>query len=121
MKFFADSYALIEYYKGTPHYVKCIDENEIVTTIMNLMELYYAALLFEGAEKAEQYFGSAQRLKIEFGEQHVKEACQFRFANRGKDISYVDALGYVVAKSNHAKFLTGDGAFKGMENVEWVK
>jgi predicted nucleic acid-binding protein len=121
MKFFADSYALVEYFKDHPRYVQLIDENEIMTTLLNLMEMYYAALLEYGVERAEEYFSSTKHLMVDFSEQDVKEACSFRFAQRGKNISYVDALGYMIAKNKKAKFLTGDGAFKGMENVEWVK
>jgi hypothetical protein len=36
-------------------------------------------------------------------------------------LSYVDALGYVIATKMKIKFLTGDNAFEGMENVEYVK
>ena len=36
-------------------------------------------------------------------------------------ISYTDAVGYVMSKSLGLKFLTGDEAFKNLENVEFVK
>ena len=121
MKFFADSYALVEYFKGNSHYLKYIDENEIVTTTLNLMELFYSALSDQGLEKAEEYFSAARKFTIEITDEHFKEACRFRFAHRGKNISYIDALGYIIAKTQSARFLTGDSAFKGMENVEWVK
>jgi predicted nucleic acid-binding protein len=38
-----------------------------------------------------------------------------------KNLSYVDALGYIIAGKLGIKFLTGDNAFGGMENVEYVK
>jgi predicted nucleic acid-binding protein len=121
MRYFADTYALFEFYKGSIHYRSFFRDNEILTTRLNLMELYYIVLLNQNEEKAEELFRASQSFIVEFTDDHVREACRFRFTQRGKNISYVDALGYIVAKNNHAKFLTGDGAFKGMENVEWVK
>jgi predicted nucleic acid-binding protein len=38
-----------------------------------------------------------------------------------KNLSYVDALGYIIAEKLGVKFLTGDNAFDGMDNVEYVK
>ena len=121
MRYFADTYGLIEFFRGRSDYQSYFGKHEIVTTRMNLMELYYAALLDQGEERAEEYFNSTRHFLVEFTEEQLKEACRFRFSQRGKNISYIDALGYIVAKSQHAKFLTGEGAFKGMENVEWVK
>jgi len=46
------------------------------------------------------------------------EACHLR--RTIKKASYVDALGYVLAKRCRARFLTGDPAFKGVEDVEFV-
>jgi len=36
-------------------------------------------------------------------------------------LSYVDALGYTIAKAHNLRFLTGDAAFEGIANVEFVK
>lgn len=33
----------------------------------------------------------------------------------------VDCIGYVYAKENGLRFVTGDKEFEGMENVEFVK
>jgi len=40
---------------------------------------------------------------------------------RKVNLSYADALGYEVAQRMGTKLLTGDEAFKGLENVEFVK
>ena len=40
---------------------------------------------------------------------------------KGKDFSYADANGYIVAKKMKVKFLTGDEEFSGMKNVKFVK
>ena len=36
-------------------------------------------------------------------------------------LSFVDCIGYILAKKNNAKFLTGDERFRHKENVEFVK
>ena len=47
-----------------------------------------------------------------------KMGCRTR---RKVSLSYADGLGYEVAQRMEIKFLTGDEAFKGLENVEFVK
>jgi len=37
------------------------------------------------------------------------------------DLSYADAIGYAVSLRLMLMFLTGDEAFKNLENVEFVK
>ena len=51
----------------------------------------------------------------------IKEAALFRLQNKKLDLSYVDALGYIVAKRHNVLFLTGDDAFEKLPNVEFVK
>jgi predicted nucleic acid-binding protein len=40
---------------------------------------------------------------------------------RKVDLSYADAIGYAVSLRLKLKFLTGDEAFKNLENVAFVK
>ena len=40
---------------------------------------------------------------------------------RRLDLSYADALGYAVSLRLRLKFLTGDDAFKNLDNVEFVR
>ena len=43
----------------------------------------------------------------------------FRLKHGG--LSYADCIGYVIARREGMKFLTGDAAFKRLENVEFVR
>lgn len=88
---------------------------------MNLMELYYSILTEQNKATAEDCYQSVLQYVQEITDEDVKNACHFRELNRSKEVSYIDALGYSMAQNRHMKFLTGDKAFKGMENVEWVK
>jgi len=45
----------------------------------------------------------------------------FRALNKKRNLSYVDCIGYIIAKQRNIKFLTGDKEFEYMENVEFVK
>ena len=119
--FFADTYAFVEYTKGNKAYLKYFLENKVFTTKLNLMELYYSALAEAGEEKAEEYYDSFLSLCIEVEDETVKEAMKFKYLQKKRNLSYVDAIGYKMAQGKGMRFLTGDKEFKEMENVEFVK
>ncbi len=121
MWFFADTYALIEFFLGNLHYEKYFNEHEFVTTRLNLLELYYAKLAEGQPELAEEYFNSLLPKTVEIEDEILKRAANFKVENKKQNISYIDAIGYEIAKERKIKFLTGDKAFKEMQNVEFVK
>jgi predicted nucleic acid-binding protein len=119
--FFADSYALIDYVKGNPKYRKYFEEQKIVTTRLQLMELYYSTLLDSTEELAETYYDSFLDNCISYGDGLIKKAMKFRHQQRKRKLSYADALGYQLAQENEIKFLTGDKQFEKMGQVQYVK
>ena len=119
--FFADSYAIIDYLKGNKNFTKYFEENEIITTRLNLMEVYYSALREATEELAEDYFDSFLGKCISLEDETIKKAMKFKLKEKAKKISYVDAVGYQIALEKNIKFLTGDKQFKEMKNVEFVK
>jgi len=60
---------------------------------------------------------------VEFGDEDVKDGMKRRLELRKRrlDLSYADALGYAVSLRLRLKFLTGDDAFKNLDNVEFVR
>ncbi len=118
--YFFDSYALIEFNKGNPEYQKYSKET-IHTTILNLYEFFYSALAEFGEEKAKEAMSKLNAVKVDISESDVVQASKFRLSNKQKKLSYADALGYEIARSNKLKFLTGDMQFRTLENVEYVK
>ena len=46
---------------------------------------------------------------------------KFKYEYRKKKISFFDAVGYVYARENNFKFVTGDKEFEKMKNVEFIK
>ena len=117
--YFFDTYALIEIIKGSKNYEKYKDA-KVVTTLLNLMELHYSTMKEFGKEKALMFFNELRGFMIEFGETDIINANYFKH-KQGSNISYVDALGYVLSVKNGVKFLTGDKDFENVDGVEFVR
>lgn len=121
--YFFDTYALVEIYKGNTIYSR-YNEDDVVTTLFNLMELYHIILKEKDHKTAELIFNKYLRKCVKISPDVIKEAIRFRlgFIKRTKfRISYIDAIGYILSRRLNMKFLTGDQAFKDLENVEYVK
>ena len=119
--YFFDTYALFEIIRGSPDYEVYTKDVSIVTTRLNLMELYYGLFRDNGKKEAEHYFAKIRPYAVDASDFVIKAAMEFRFANREKKLSYVDCLGYTFSRQNHLKFLTGDWQFKDLPGVEYVK
>ena len=120
MKYFFDSYAVIEIIKGNPKYAK-YTHDEVVLTIFNLAEIYWSALNNLGEEAAEDIFKQYKASLIEISDSALKMAIKFRKIHKSKNLSYTDCIGYCIAMQNNLKFLTGDKEFKNMDGVEFVQ
>lgn len=119
VKFFLDTFAMMEIIKGNPKYQKYLD-SELFTSLMNLYELYYKLLKVSDEKSAEDKFFQFREFLIHIEDVHIFLASKFRLQNTKLALSYVDCLGYSMAKEKGMKFLTGDRPFKSMENVEFV-
>lgn len=119
--FFYDTYAILEIIKGNVNYKYYLKDMGIVTTILNLMELYYRLYVLFGVEIAEFYYQKYKPFLVEVSDIIIKKAMIFKAENRSKDLSYVDCIGYIFANEKKIRFLSGDIQFKDMENVEFVK
>jgi predicted nucleic acid-binding protein len=120
LKYFFDSYAIIELVMGNSNYAKYIQE-ETTFTIFNLAEIYWSALNSIGEGKADEIYEKYKDSVVDVDENTLKEAMKFRKEHKKKNLSYTDCIGYVYAKRNEMKFLTGDKEFEAMGNVEFVK
>lgn len=119
--YFFDTYAFFEILKGNPGYANYRNKVGTITTKMNLMELHYGTLISNGEEFADKYYDKYEKFVVAFDSDAVKNASKFRAFHKKMKFSYIDCLGYTIAKSRNVRFLTGDRAFAGMENVEFVK
>ena len=118
--FFFDTYAFHELIVGNKNY-GFYNGVSIITTKLNLMELYYTILLKYEKKEAEVCFEKFLPYVVDIDNDIYKKACEFKFLNKHKRLSYVDCIGYIIAKSRNVKFLTGDEQFKDIENVEFIK
>ena len=118
--YFFDTYAIMEIAQGSEIY-QAHKGAKIVTTVLNLFELYYCACRDWERETADELVELYNPTAVEYGVEVVKEAALLRLRYRKKDLSMTDCVGYVVAKRLGVKFLTGDRQFGKMPNVEFVK
>ncbi len=120
LNFFYDSYAIIEIISDNPKYLK-YKEGNIILTLFNLAEVYWSVLGDFGKEKADEVYAVFRNNVVEVDDETLKEAIVFRKEHKKRDLSYTDCIGYIYAKRNNLKFLTGDSQFEKMPFVEFVK
>ena len=121
--YFLDTYTLIEITKDNPRCKKFSSIKENVTGNLNLMELYYYSAREFGIDTAERDYMLFDPIKISYSEETMKRAMEIRVKLRRDKklkLSYADAIGYQIALENNLQFVTGDGAFKELENVEFI-
>lgn len=118
--YFFDSYAILEILKGNIAYNN-FSEIKIITTLLNFLEVYYSLLKENDKQTAQLILQKLNFHFIEIDKQLIIEVADFRFQNKALKLSYIDCIGYILAKRLNIKFLTGDKAFENLENVEFVK
>ena len=120
MAFFFDSYAIIELSESSPSY----DEYqgfEIITSVLNIGEIYQIILRKKGKESADNWFKNSNFRLLEITPEIIIEAVYFRHSNKKNDFSLPDAVGYKLSLKHNIKFLTGDRQFENLPNVEFIK
>ena len=119
-QFFFDTYALVEIALGNERYLPYATEVGMIVTKFNLMEFHYSLLRTCGKEAADIQYDQLLPFVIEVSDEVIKRANELKLVFKERKLSYVDCIGYVMAKLIGIKFLTGDIQFKDMENIEYV-
>lgn len=122
--FFYDSYAVIEYLNGNQNYRQYFESADGILTKLNLMDVYFRILRVRGHGAAKEVLHSFSKYLADFDLPTIEGAMKLQLRLKNKkhiDISYADALGYYIATKQRIKFLTGDAAFKDLENVQFVR
>lgn len=117
---FYDTYALYAIATGKESYTQFSKGYKIITGLMNLYEFYYILIKEDNKKIAEEFFDRLINSCVKIKPEIIKEAANFRFKEIKRKFSYVDCLGYIIAKTNNVHFLTGDIGFKGLSNVKFV-
>ncbi len=118
--YFFDTYAIIELIKGNSNY-EFVKDDVIITGVMNLAEVYYALLLENAEDFANSIIKKLNTQIIDLDQKMAIEAAKFRYKNKKLFLSYIDCIGYILAKENNLIFLTGDEGFKHIDNVKLIK
>ena len=120
-EYFFDTYALIELYKSNPKYEKYKKGIGMIINKLNLLEYAYF-LMREGRQsEVKEIFEKLSRFNVDYDEELLIKAAEMKFGFLKERLSFIDCIGYFLAKKNNAKFLTGDEKFRNMGNVEFVK
>jgi uncharacterized protein len=121
MRFFFDTYAIIEMIKGSPSYSAYSDQ-VMITSFLNALEVFYVILReFNDETKAKSIYYGLKGSLVGVSDEIVLEALKFKFKHRKEGLSYTDCIGYIYAKKNDLIFVTGDSDFKNFDGVEFVR
>ena len=118
--YFLDTYALIEILNKNKNY-EPYKKGHLITTKFNLMELHYFLLRNVGKKDADFHYNRLLDMVVEITDEIIKKSNEFKLLNKKRKLSYIDCIGYIIAKMSTVKFLTGDNQFENLENVEFVK
>ena len=119
---FLDTYAIIEIAIDNPNYRKYVlEHDEAITTIFNLAEVHFYYLKHYGQKEADKIYEIVRKFLAPIDEFILKEANNFKLIHLKKRFSFADCVGYVTSLKFRLKFVTGDYAFKGFANVEYVR
>ena|SRR3989338_8812211 len=118
--FFFDSYAFFEIIKGNKNYEPYLNSN-IITTKLNLFELYFGLLKEFNEEKAIFSLNNYYSFAADFDKPDIEEAAKLKLKLNKRNVSMTDCIGYAVASKLGIRFLTGDKEFENLSNVEFVK
>ena len=120
-RFYFDTYALIEIGKGNPKYESYKNDVQILLNKLNLFEVSYFLLREDKENEIKGIFDNYLRFNVEYYENDLIDAAKIKFKFLRERLSFIDCIGYVLAKKHKAKFLTGDEKFRHKDNVEFVK
>ena len=118
---FFDTYALIEIGKNNPNYESYKKDVKIFISMLNLMELAYFLLRENRESEIEEIFNNLSKFAISYNKEILVNTAKMKHQYRKEKLSYIDCIGYFMAKQQNIKFLTGDEKFRDKKNVEFVK
>ena len=119
--FYFDTYALIEIGKENPNYDSYKEDVVILLNKLNLLELSYFLLRINREAEIEDVFNKYLRFNVDYDQETLREAAKMKFKFLKERLSFIDCIGYILAKKHKVKFLTGDEKFRHKDNVEFVK
>ncbi len=86
-----------------------------------LAEFYGVELRVNNEATAAYWYRKLSTYAESLPKELLIQGVKFRFANKGKNLSFFDAAGYVFARKRGLLFVTGDKEFEGLDGVLFVK
>ncbi len=120
-KYFFDTYALVEIYKGNKSYEKYKEGIQMILSKLNILEYIYFLKRESRDDEIDEVFKRLNSFCIEYDNNILKKATEMKIRYEKEKLSFVDCIGYELAKKYNCKFLTGDEKFRDKKNVEFVK
>lgn len=115
-----DTYALVEIHDQNPNFINYLDEDFVIPELV--MAEFYSLILRDYNEKTANYlFKRFEPFISPVGINLMIKAVKYRYENRKQNLSFFDCVGYIFARENGMKFVTGDKEFENKEGVEFIK
>ena len=118
--FFFDTYALIEIGKNNPNYESYRKDVKMFISMLNLMELAYFLIRENRGDEIEEIFNKLSGFAVSYNKEILINAAKMKYLHRKEKLSYIDCIGYFLAREMNIKFLTGDEKFRNKKNLEFV-
>lgn len=119
--FFFDTYALIEIGKNNQNYLPYGKDVKIFVSMLNLMEVAYFLIREKREGEIDDIFEKLSRYTVSYNKEILIGAAKMKYQYKKEKLSYIDCIGYLLAKQCNCSFLTGDEKFRNKKNVEFVK
>lgn len=119
MKYFFDSYAIIEIINQNESYLKFKDEI-VVTNALHVAEIYFYFLRNYNEKTANYWIDKLNFVILDLTPEIAVKASRLKYKYKKSKLSYADCIGYVTSVEKEMKFVTGDKHMKNMKNVEFV-
>src|SRR3989338_2505907 len=111
-----DTYALMDIHNGKASVIELLNENAFITEL-TLTEFFGVLYRKHGEKTALYWYKRLSHLTVCVDVQILFNAMKFKIDNHQKEFSFFDCVGYIYARENGLKFVTGDEEFKGVEGV----
>ena len=119
--FFFDTYALVEISKGNPNYQQYSSGIKVILNKLNLLEYIYFLIRENKEYQIKDVFNRLSKFNVDYDNEILIKSAKMKYKFSKEKLSFIDCMGYFLAKKHNVKFLTGDNKFKDKENVEFVK
>ena len=113
-----DTYALIEIHDQNPNFLHYLNQEFIIPEIT--MAEFYGVILRDYNEKTAAYLiKKFSSFIIPVNLDVLIKAVKYRHENKQQNLSFFDCVGYIFARENIVKFVTGDKEFQNKPGVEF--